>query len=207
MAFQPFSLDAYFADMIDGGIKQKKSQEDWFQTKSDEATMDLAKKTDAMRKKLTKKAKGGFFGSDLGKVLRFGLNFIPGYGPLINLAIAAHTANQRQNQLERRAKDLEKMSTTSGKWAGTFLEDYYKKGMTSGKAATKGALKSLKKADLLTGLLDVGLAGIGAASSAGTEGGKKFGKKLVKDLFGDKTKYLDAVPQSDKPLNKLFSAI
>ena len=77
MAFQPFSLDAYFADMIDGGIKQKKSQEDWFQTKSDEATMDLAKKTDAMRKKLTKKAKGGFFGSDLGKVLRFGLNFIP----------------------------------------------------------------------------------------------------------------------------------
>ena len=33
MAFQPFALDQYFKDMIEGGISQGKGREQWFDEK------------------------------------------------------------------------------------------------------------------------------------------------------------------------------
>ena len=221
MAFQPFALDNYFEDMIKGGISQGKAQEDWFQDRTDEASMDLAAQAEAMKKKL--KSAKGLFGSKLGgwgkALIPLLANMVvPGSGLVLGGVMAGTDAISRQKKYKRRLEDLKKLATKKGKYAGTFLENYMEQGLTGLKDQTKAGLKGLKQVDLLTGLLDVGfnvIPGLGklgkGAAEVGKEAGKKgFGESLkegLKRIFGDKTAYMDKVPQSDKLLNRLFAGI
>ena len=67
MAFQPFALDQYFKEMIDGGISQGKGREQWFDKKTNEATLDLARQADMMREKM--KSAEGLFKGPLGIII------------------------------------------------------------------------------------------------------------------------------------------
>jgi len=230
MSFQPFALDEYFEDMIKGGISQGKAREDWFQDRTDEASMDLAAQADAMKKKM--KNAGGIFGtSKLGKIVNTLIPIIvtatagPAAGAAAATALATANTATRQRKLKKRQEDLEKMATQKGKYAGTFLQDYMEQGLSGLKSQTTEGLKGLKQVDLISGLLDIGLSAIpgfkggDAAKEVGKEVGKEAGKeaaekslkqsldKGLKAVFGDKTAYMDAKPQSDKFLNKLFASI
>ena len=224
MSFQPFVLDEYFEDMIKGGISQGKSRENWFQDRTDEASMDLAKQADAMKKKM-KNASGIFGGGKLGKIANTLIPMLvtatagPVFGAAAATALATANTATRQRKLKKRQENLEKMATQKGKYAGTFLQDYMEQGLSGLKSQTTEGLKGLKKTDLIGGLLDIGLSAIpgfkGLGADVGKEVGKEAGKKSVKEsldkglkaVFGDKTAYMDAKPQSDKFLNKLFSGI
>ena len=239
MAFQPFALDEYFEDMIQGGISQGKAREDWFQDRTDEASMDLADQAAALKKKMENAAgifgKKGMFGK-LGPYMKTIIPIIatavggPAAGALVGTSMAARDSAKRQSQLKRRLEGVKGMQTQKGKYAGTFLEDYMEKGLLGLKDQTTEGLKGLKKADLISGLVDVGLSAMpgfkgggdaakeigkdvatDVATDAATEtAGKSFNQSLkegVKTVFGDKTAYMDANPQSDKFLNKLFAGI
>ena len=217
MAFQPFALDRYFEDMIKGGISQGKDIEQWFAEKSDEATLELAEETEKIKKKM--KGAKGFFDKHLGGWGKTALGFV---APWAIPIMATVDAAKRQNQYKKRLKDLKKLRTKKGKYAGTFLQDYFERGMEGIKGQTTKALEGLKQADLITGLLDVGVSVIPGLSKLGKgnvlsklgEVGKEAKESLkdkliegAKNVFGGKTAYADAVPQSDKFLNRLFAGI
>tara|TARA_R100001463_G_scaffold85170_6_gene140115 strand:+ start:1738 stop:2751 length:1014 start_codon:yes stop_codon:yes gene_type:complete len=210
MAFQPFALDEYFEDMIKGGISQGKSTEDWFQDRADEASMDLADQAAALKRKMAnasgifgKKGRFGKFGPWMKTLIPIITTAAlgPGAGAIVGTSMATADTTTRQKQLKNRLKDLKKKATQKGKYAGTFLQDYMEKGLLGLKDQTIEGLEGLKKADLISGLVDMGLSAIpgfkggDAAKEVGKEAGKEAAEKSLKEsldkglkaLFGDKT--------------------
>ena len=179
MIQQPFALDQFFEEMIDGGISKDKSRQQWFGKKSDEATLFAAEEAEKARKKL-EKAKGST-PSWLKTLIPMAVNaIIPGSGYLLGGLMSGLDSLQRQKIYKNRLKDVEKMSEkASSKYAGTFLEDYVTNALSGIKSETKAGLKGLKQADLMTGLAETGLSllpGLGNYGNVSKEAGKEVGK-------------------------------
>ena len=202
MATIPFAVDKFFEDMIKNGISQSKSVEDWFEDKSDDVTISVSEAADKAKKKL--EGAKGFFDKTLGTGGKTLLKIlIPQLAPIMEIVDTVG----RQKKYKKRLKELSGLTTKSGKYSGTPWEKYFETGMEGIKGQTKSALEGLKKTDLITGERNTGLSFTGSGKDGAFTDSLTKLKENVKNIFGDKTAYMDAIPQSDKALNKLFSGI
>ena len=191
MAFQPFALDEYFEDMIQGGISQGKAREDWFQDRTDEASMDLADQAAALKKKMENAAgifgKKGMFGK-LGPYMKTIIPIIatavggPAAGALVGTSMAARDSAKRQSQLKRRLEGVKGMQTQKGKYAGTFLENYIGQGLSGIKTDVLGGLTGGKKLGRWLGGAEILLSLLPGLGKVGKKAGEDVTKEVVTDV-------------------------
>jgi len=169
---QPFALENLASKV---GLSQKRAQQDYFNTKADEATELLKKELEKMHKKSQEKT--GFFGKAFGKhagiaktLASIGLNAIPGVGTALAFGLNAADLAKSQSDMRGNIKDIGRAGVIPARFKGTFLENYLKGGVMGGASQLQTNLKSQKDMQAMIGLVSLGLQGMGSF------GGDKIGK-------------------------------
>tara|TARA_R100000458_G_scaffold59941_1_gene73000 strand:- start:6607 stop:7590 length:984 start_codon:yes stop_codon:yes gene_type:complete len=189
---KPFALDKFFQAMTDKkGIAKGRAIQDWYGEKADEATMELADIMSKMQKNL-KGPKGVFKGWQKALLpILVGAVGGPGAAAAVGALMAGTDLMKTDKEYSKRIKELEKMATTKGKYAGTFLENYIEQGLSGIKSSGLQGLRGGKKlgrvlggAEILLSLLP-GIDKIG--KKAGEKIGKKAGEEVAKEVVKDVT--------------------
>tara|TARA_Y100001963_G_scaffold83033_1_gene115102 strand:+ start:202 stop:1281 length:1080 start_codon:yes stop_codon:yes gene_type:complete len=175
---QPFSLDRAIA--TPSSAAQRMQRQRMFDKQADEATSILNQKIRDMQKK-AKKGAGLFKG--LGKsapwvkaALSTALK-AAGWGH-VDLAIKAADAYKTQKDLKKHEKAIKSMGGMPAKFAGTFLEDYLKGGITDAKGQMSDFMKGKKDTAKMMAAISMvpaaleGMEGLGATAETATKAGE-----------------------------------
>ena len=175
---QPFSLDRAIA--TPSSAAQRMQRQRMFDKQADEATSILNQKIRDMQKK-AKKGAGLFKG--LGKsapwvkaALSAGLK-AAGLSH-VDLAIKAADAAKTQKDLKKQEKAIKSMGGIPAKFAGTFLDDYLRGGITDAKGqmgdfikGRKDTAKMMAAVSMVPTVLE-GIEGLGATAETATKAGE-----------------------------------
>ena len=145
---QPFSLDQALREQTSVGVAQKQARQRMFDKQAADATMILNQKIKELQKKAQKGA--GLF-KGLGKnaswvkaALSTTLGALGPYGKAADLAIKAADAAKTQKDLKKQEKAIKSMGGIPAKFAGTFLDDYLRGGITDAKGQMGDFIKGRK---------------------------------------------------------------
>ena len=175
---QPFSLDRAIATASSAAQRMKRQR--MFDKQADEATSLLNQKIRDMQKKAQKGA--GLF-KGLGKnapwfkaALSAGLK-AAGLSH-VDLAIKTADAAKTQKDLKKQEKAIKSMGGIPAKFAGTFLDDYLRGGITDAKGqigdfikGRKDTAKMMAAVSMVPTVLE-GIEGLGATAETATKAGE-----------------------------------
>ena len=183
---KPFALDKFFEAMTDKkGIAKGRAIQDWYGKKSDEATMELADIMSKMQKNL-KGPKGVFKGWQKALLpILVGAVGGPGAAAAVGAMMAGTDLIKTDKEYSKRIKELEKMATTKGKYAGTFLENYIEQGLSGIKSGGLQGLRGGKKLGRVLGGAEILLSLLPGIDKIGKKAGEGVTKEVVKDVTTD----------------------
>ena len=179
---QPFSLDQALREQTSVGVAQKQARQRMFDKQAADATMILNQKIKELQKKAQKGA--GLF-KGLGKnaswvkaALSTTLGALGPYGKAADLAIKAADAAKTQKDLKKQEKAIKSMGGIPAKFAGTFLDDYLRGGITDAKGqmgdfikGRKDTAKMMAAVSMVPTVLE-GIEGLGATAETATKAGE-----------------------------------